>query len=250
MRDYFYLGSVKKILVAFSNLFEDVRVSNVIDGELKSFVVPLVYKDSDPKKIATSAEKDKYNYPVVNQDLSTGVLFNSGTMMAYELVSMSPARERATNPLTALTNPSKGSSGFSRVPYDFSFALYIKSPKIDHALQVVEQIVPYFTPALNVEIIDHPVFGKSSIPINLDSVGFSMPDLDFSEDRVVEFTLSFTVKAYLYQNPSTAGIIKRTLIDVSDMNHFVLYKQKNEVVPFTANFDDPHTILTEEQDNE
>jgi hypothetical protein len=86
----------------------------------------------------------------------------------------------------------------------------------DDALQIIEQILPYFQPSYNltVELIDE-INEKRDIPIILENV--TMQDEyegNFDKRRVLTYTLRFTAKLYLFGPTSTAtkDIVKRAVV--------------------------------------
>ena len=107
---------------------------------------------------------------------------------------------------------------FMPVPYNIGFELNILTKLNDDALQIVEQILPYFQPSFNltVDLIDS-IGEKRDIPIVLDSVSFQDDyEGDFSTRRSLIYTLQFTAKTYLF-GPianSTDGLIRKVQVDL------------------------------------
>jgi hypothetical protein len=102
------------------------------------------------------------------------------------------------------------------VPYNMQFELSIMSKLNDDALQIVEQILPYFQPAytMTVELVDI-INEKRDIPVVLENI--TMQDDyegDFTTRRVLIYTLRFTAKTYLFGPviSATKDIIKKTTI--------------------------------------
>ena len=102
------------------------------------------------------------------------------------------------------------------VPYNMAFELSIYTKLNDDALQIVEQILPYFQPAYNlsIELVDQ-IREKRDVPIVLESV--TMQDDyegDFTTRRVLYYTLRFTAKTYLFGPTKSASkdIIKRSTV--------------------------------------
>jgi hypothetical protein len=89
----------------------------------------------------------------------------------------------------------------------------------DDALQIVEQILPYFQPSYNLTINMLSTIGeKRDVPIVLDSVTFTDDyEGDFSERRALIYTMTFTAKTYLFGPvpESSSGLIKKATIDYS-----------------------------------
>ena len=104
------------------------------------------------------------------------------------------------------------------VPYNIGFELNILTKLNDDALQIVEQILPYFQPTftLTVDLVDS-IGEKRDIPIILDSVSFKDDyEGDFSTRRSLIYTLQFTAKTYLF-GPianTTDGLIRKVQVDM------------------------------------
>ena len=145
--------------------------------------------------------------------------------MSFEMTSINydPSRK------TGITQTFKAVDGdnmkkvFMPVPYNIGFELAIFCKLNDDALQIVEQILPYFQPAFNltIDLVDS-IGEKRDIPVVLNSV--SMQDDyegDFSTRRALIYTLQFTAKTYLFgpvaDNPE--GLIRKVQTDLySDTN--------------------------------
>ena len=94
------------------------------------------------------------------------------------------------------------------------FELSIMSKLNDDALQIVEQILPFFQPAFNlsVELIDQ-IKEKRDIPIILENI--TMQDDyegDYSTRRVLLYTLRFTAKTYLFGPVTRVEPIKQATL--------------------------------------
>ena len=101
--------------------------------------------------------------------------------------------------LTDSSNNYKVRRTFSEVPYNFEFNLYIMVRNMEDGLQILEQIVPYFTPEFNVTLNLTDIATKIDVPIILTSVNTEEEyEGDFDVRRNITFTLSFTAKSYVY----------------------------------------------------
>jgi hypothetical protein len=107
---------------------------------------------------------------------------------------------------------------FMPVPYNIGFQLNIMTKLQDDALQVVEQILPYFQPSFNLTVdLISSIGEKRDIPIVLDSVSFTDDyEGDFSTRRILIYTLNFTAKTYLFGPiaDSTDGLIRKVQVDM------------------------------------
>ena len=62
---------------------------------------------------------------------------------------------------------------FMPVPYNLGFQLYILSKNSDDALQIVEQILPFFQPDYTLTINDMPeMSSKRDVPVVLNSISY------------------------------------------------------------------------------
>ena len=117
------------------------------------------------------------------------------------------------------------------VPYNIGFELSIWTKLNDDALQIVEQILPYFQPSYNLTVdLVSSICEKRDIPLVLDNVSFQDDyEGDFSTRRALIYTLSFTAKTYLFGPiaDSTEGLIKKVQTDLyADTN---VQKAKREM---------------------
>jgi hypothetical protein len=104
------------------------------------------------------------------------------------------------------------------VPYNIGFELNILTKLNDDALQIVEQILPFFQPSFNLTIdLVNSIGEKRDIPITLNNISFQDDyEGDFSTRRALIYTLQFTAKTYLFGPiaESTEGLIRKVQVDM------------------------------------
>ena len=120
------------------------------------------------------------------------------------------------------------------VPYNVGFELSIMAKLSDDALQILEQIVPYFQPSFNITInLIDSIGEKKDIPIVLESINYSdQYEGSFDTRRTIIYTLSFTAKTYLFGPvaDSSSGLIKKVQVDyATDTNTRVATRSKRYV---------------------
>lgn len=185
----YYWGMVKKYIVAFGSLFDRLTVSN---DQGKVMRVPLVF-----------TQKEKFiSFFQERPNLSTTALETIYPRMAFELTSFSFSPERQTNPLNRIKSNVFSEKLFmwNRVPYDFQFSLYIATKSFEESLRIVEQILPNFSPSLNITLNENEEWGLiTDIPIVLNTSSFNM-DIEGPLDnrRSIFWQLDFTLKGHLY----------------------------------------------------
>jgi len=85
------------------------------------------------------------------------------------------------------------------VPYNVGFMLSIATKLNDDMLQIMEQILPYFQPGLNITLnLVSSINEKRDIPIILESINMSDDyEGSFDNRRAMITTMQFTAKIYL-----------------------------------------------------
>lgn len=142
------------------------------------------------------------------------------------------------------------------VPYNFTFDLHLYVKNIDDGLQIVEQILPYFNPTLNWPVKNLPGLDTSithDIAVELTGNAFEWTygGVQPAEDRMLVWTMTFVMRAYVFRPSDDKGLIKTAIVDFLDTNNLgkdpeqqVVMKNVTVAVnPTTANRDDPHTII-------
>ena len=89
------------------------------------------------------------------------------------------------------------------------------SKSSDDALQIVEQILPYFQPEYTVTMREVPELEIiRDVPIVLNSISYEDDyEGDFASRRSVIYTLSFTAKYYLYESVTSTNVIRTVQVD-------------------------------------
>jgi hypothetical protein len=208
---YYYHQIIRKTIVSFGTLFNEIYIKhkNNDDDIISDMRVPLGYGPTQ-KFLAKIQQQEQLNKPVAI----------TLPRMSFEMTSIQYDATRKAG----VTQSFKASDGtnlkkvYMPVPYNIGFELNILTKLNDDALQIVEQILPYFQPSFNltVDLIDS-IGEKRDIPIVLDSVSFQDDyEGDFSTRRSLIYTLQFTAKTYLFGPiaDSTDGLIRKVQVDV------------------------------------
>jgi hypothetical protein len=101
------------------------------------------------------------------------------------------------------------------VPYNLEVVLFVMAKQSDDALQIVEQILPYFQPDYTITINDMADMGiKRDVPIILNSISYEDNyEGDFESRRALIYTMNFTCKFYLYGPVTSSSVIKTAQVD-------------------------------------
>lgn len=211
MFEYFYHEVLRKTIISFGTLFNGITIKKTDDnGDTFSVVkVPLSYGPT--QKFLARIEQD----PKLNK--STAMYL---PRMSFEFIGLTydPARKVTTTQTIQIKDPTTGKNTkkvYTPVPYNMQFELGIMVKLNDDALQITEQILPYFQPAysVTVELVD-TIKEKRDVPIVLENI--TMQDDyegDYTTRRVLMYTLRFTAKTYLFGPVSKAEPIKTVTLD-------------------------------------
>lgn len=241
----FYHNTTRRYTVSFGSIFNGITIDreNKAGEVVGSIPVPLIYSDKEKfvrralslSSINTEETKVKETLPA----------------MGFELLNIVYSPQRKTNTMERIVNNTTSQSKFmfNRVPYDFNFAVYIAARRVDDALRIVEQILPYFTPELNLRIRDMKDFPDiiSDVPVVLDDTSFdTQADGDFTDRRIIQWQLTFTLKGYLYTNVRDVDVIKKTIVDLSDSEINSFYEgYMSQIDPLYAGSNDEREIVEE-----
>ncbi len=210
---HYYNKNIRNIVVLFGTLFNDLSVKRVTaaGATADEFKIPIAYGPSE-KFIAKLGGKDELSLPRMSFEI-TDYAYDS-TRKLQTTKKFTKVKSGSTTDLTTVFNP---------VPYDFNITLVIMVKYSDDGTQILEQILPYFTPAFQVtlkEMKDSFPELKRDIPVILNSV--STEDTyegDFITRRVLLHTLTFTVKGYIYSRTSDQGLIRTVDANVGGIDN-------------------------------
>lgn len=217
MFTHFKNDSLRNLVIAFGSIFNNIYVKRYLsDGTVKeSMRIPLAY-----------GNKEKYlrrideGGSITNDD---GVIIQMTLpRMSFEIegIEYDTTRKRNTMQKLAKRNASdndKMDTTYAEVPYLVNFNLYIMTKHMADGLQIIEQILPYFTPEFTVTINPTTMHSKMDIPLILNSVDSEEDwEGDYDTRRSLTWTLAFTAKSYVYGRISTSERIKRVMATIFD----------------------------------
>ena len=226
MANIFYNRALRKYVIGFGNLFNEITLVryNPDYSEAQRMIVPIVYapKEDYVNRLETDPVLDKKTQITLPR-------------MSFELLGFNydASRKQNTNVKQFAQTATGLVSQYNPVPYNFDFNLYLYVRNIEDGTQVIEHILSYFTPDYTMKLNMIPEMGIiKEIPVILNSTA---QDIDYEgnferDTRVIIWTLSFTVKGYIYGKISDAG---------GPITHSItsIYNQitENDVIQFTMN---------------
>jgi hypothetical protein len=212
MFEYFYHEILRKTVIGFGTLFNNIEIhqTNNQNEVVSVLKVPLVYGPIQ-KFLARVEQQPNLNTPV---QITLPRMSFEFTGLSYDTTrKLTTTQTFLSKSITDNTDIKKT---YMPVPYNMDFELSIMTKLNDDMLQIVEQILPYFQPSytLTINLIDS-IGEKRDIPIILDNI--SMEDDyegDYATRRALIYTLKFTAKIYLF-GPVSSGVSKDIIKKVS-----------------------------------
>ena len=164
----FYNESLRKTVVAFGSLFNEIYVQRKEnDSTVEQIRVPLTYTGKEKFRAMLR------QFETIEKDVGS-ILPRMG--FAMTTLTYDPTRKRNTmqKRFAATNNSTSLKYDYAEVPYNVEFELNIGVRNMDDGLQIIEQIVPNFTPDFTVSVNFTEIHKKIDVPIVLTGVVDSM----------------------------------------------------------------------------
>jgi hypothetical protein len=205
-----YHRVIRKLVIGFGNLFDKITLVryNPDLSEAERLLVPIAY-----------AAKEHYVMRLEEDFNADKKVQLTLPRMSFEMNGMSYDSSRKLN--SNIKSFAQGPNGvlgqYNPVPYNFDFSLYIYVRNIEDGTQIIEHILPYFTPDYTIKINLIPEMGLiREVPIVLDNVSQDITyEGDRSSDpRMVIWTLNFTVKGFVFGKTTDVSVIKTSITNI------------------------------------
>ena len=205
--DYFYHEATRKLITVFGAMFNNISTARKLeDGSLSNVTrVPLSY---GPRSKFLSR---------INEN--NGEVLIKLPRMSFEISSLAidvTNKLKKTNKVKYCGDSTR--SAWAAVPYNIGFTLSVFGRSQDDMFQILEQILPHFSPDYTISIkgLEGPDT-VMDVPFILESVGLGDEyEGDFSSARAIEYTLEFTAKIKYLGPISEMGIIENSTVQFLD----------------------------------
>jgi len=241
----FYNQSIRRVVTSVGNLFNEISINqhDTTGALIKTIPVPISYA------------KKQHFIAKLNDDLagSTPNVNMILPRMSFSFEGFQYDSERQISPLRYTTKPHATDNNFvvqtnTFIPYNMDFEVNIVAKNIEDSLQIVEQIVPYFTPDFNMPIkfTDEETRDVSFLINSLAPEDNA--DDGFNANRLVAWSLSFTARAWVVGASKDSAVIKTAIVNLgtnkNDLGDFLIDETlQSQVVPTSAGPDDVHTVV-------
>ncbi len=212
---HFYNRTIRKMVIAMGTVLNDIElVRYTKDGTTakERFKVPLSYGAKEKYYVRLTTDPDLVRslnvvVPRISFEL-TGMSYDSSRKMLSTLQN------------SHITSSTSIKTQFAPVPYDFNFTAAVYVRNTEDGTQIIEQIIPFFTPDFTVTANLIPDLGlKYDIPIILNSVTNEVDyEGDFMSTRLIIWNLDFTLKGYLFPPVKNGSIVRSANTNILDMS--------------------------------
>lgn len=205
-------NTIRKHVIAFGSLFNSVFVQSTRSSGIEKTRVPLSY-----------GPKEKFIQRIISESGISDATHIQMSLprMGFEMGGLQYDPNRRINKLHTMEKVVNGVEliSYSESPYLYSFNLYIFTRSSEQTFQIVEQIVPFFTPDFTVTMNMNELYTKVDVPIVLTNVVVNEEyEGAFDNRRSLVTVMNFTMKGYIY---STINETDPTLaIQEANINFF------------------------------
>ena len=233
----FYHGIIRKTIVGFGSLFSNIYIDrnqgDSVNGEtIQRVQVPLAYAPKEKWLVRLDSDPNLENNTYITLP-----------RMSFEITGYTYDASRKTNRMSTVnagTGTTSQNKVFSPVPYNIDIYLYILTKTQEDGLQILEQILPTFTPEYTLQIKQVDEMGITTpCPVILNSVTVQDDyDGDFQTRRFVTHTLSFTIKTSIFGATTNQGIISKVGTNLGQNEDFShpnqVYTAQGDVINSTV----------------
>jgi hypothetical protein len=206
----FYWQTLRNVVSVFGTLFNDIYIVRRDSGGamLSTMLCPLAY--GPKQKFLTRIDQQA--------DLTDPKIAIKLPRLSFEMTSMTydgsmKLSKHNRHKVAGGTN----STVLSPVAYRVGMQLNIVAKNQDDALQILEQILPYFQPDYTVTVKQVNDEFKNDMPFTLQGVSLSDDyEGDFVSRRLIVYTLDFETRVKFYSGTSDSAIIRRVTADIRD----------------------------------
>lgn len=237
--DHFYHATMRKSVAIFGTLFNNLKVlRKAADGSVLNQVrVPLAYGPKQ-KFLARLDQETGFDAPMA---IKLPRMAFDITGLGIDSIQKGQKRNKIVE--EHASDVGKKKTIQHHTAYNIEMSLYIMAKNQDDGLQIVEQILPYFSPEYNVSI--KPVTGfnhKQDVSVVLNAVTIDdQYEGDFVERRVLIYQLDFSMKMKFYGPTANQAIIREINIDFHDKD---VTTKMFEELDFTVGATDTESSFT------
>lgn len=200
-RTFFYLGSLRKSIIQFLDIFNDLKIAKYdSNGTILKYVdVPIKYMPKMKFYIWLNKRKHEKRFPMIGVEL---------TSIQYDAERAAGSNENID---VTLSEDNKTYTSMA-VPYNLGFTLHIATEYQHEMDQINEQLLPFFNPFVATQINISDLDLKWDMIVNLEGAGIDTEtDIDEANYRNVIWTHEYLAKTYMVKPSATINVVKKVV---------------------------------------
>lgn len=217
----FYFKTIRNTTAAVGSLFNNIGIvrSDANGTPLKTFRVPIEYGSMEhwyTKIVKGTTQGDVTHNPASLPMIS--YLFND---VQYDADRQTNNKNKIKFDVETVDGEEIRKWQYAGTPVKMSFTVSIMTKYLDDALQIIEQILPYFDPHVNLKIKNV----QDTLAINDVKVKLAGPpqmsdnyDEGFDKPRLIVWELQLEADTFLYKPVQTQKVIRTVIVDIDNMD--------------------------------
>lgn len=242
MQYFGYRNTTLYTILAFLDFFSDIKIRKYKSNNTtyKDIVVPIHFANRekflsylDSQHINIHNNKNE-NYPIM--DVVVPHITVNTTSLSYDAQRHLNKNYKLLPEYTNNTNESEAFI-YTPVPYTLELEMTILTKTYFDGFQILEQILPLFTPNVSLNIKYIPGYESISVPISITSTNiFTEDEISIQDHRLITNTITFKVDFYYFK------IIKSSEKILKILENFYIETNKKFLkyllTPTTENYED------------
>lgn len=231
--DFFHHYTIRKYTEALLDTFNDIYIQRLDPLGKKVYTnVPITFGSKDKAFIFSEIDKEQWltgNYNILPR-------------MSITLLTIVADQKRNTNRLHSINKTIDGkivNFQYNAVAYDLEYQLDIATKSLTELSMVLEQILPFFNPTLNLSVMELDILDEpTSIRVALESTDLDLPD-SFAADadlRIVGAKLRLKLNGNIYMPFKDTAIIEqvRLYLNRQDSTELLGVSPRKEKIEFNV----------------
>lgn len=229
MQTYFYDRQIRRFLLQFIRLMSNFQVETGLNsaGATALIRVPVIYGDPSRQAaqiLANNTETNLSTTPVMAAFI-TDLKYDRARVQEPNFVSKLNIRERKPDPDTGLLTHTQGNmftvERLMPVPYKLNLKLDIWTSNTEQKLQILEQILALYNPAIELQHTDNYVDWSSLSYVELTDVVWSSRTVPTGTENPNDVaTLSFELPVWISApvKVKKLGVVEKIIASIYETN--------------------------------
>jgi hypothetical protein len=210
--------SIRKLVVAFGSLFDEIYITRKNDttGVEEKYKVPITFSSKEKflRRLEQNSSisdnvKTQINLPYLSFDINGIVYDNNRKRNKLRVASTSETDEETAETTTYKT--------FAETPISVSMNLYFYTRNLDEIFQIIEQVSSYFNPEFNIRLNFNEIHKNINVPISMRDIKI-LDDHEgsFGSKRTTIGTINFAVSSYLFGEIKSGSSISTFTFNIDE----------------------------------